>query len=329
MSPGPSGRPPRVSVVVPVKDQRAYLAELLDGLTGQSWHDLEVVVVDDGSMDGSGDLATGRDSPDLPIRVVRLERSAGAVAARLAGVAVAGGEVLAFTDSDCVPDPGWLESAVAAIDDGADLVQGPTRPTGPAGPLERTMRVEREDGLYATCNLVCRRDAYERAGGFTSDGAQQLRFRAGSRARGLGFGEDTLLGWRVRAAGRAVFVPEAVVRHQVLPFDPRSAVSRAWQAGAFPALVREVPALRRTLLRRGWLLGDRKQLWLLGGAAAVLLGNRALGAGLVTRWVAHHARRIDRSDRRWPAQLAVLLGLEVITEAALVTGSVRTRTTVV
>ena len=139
------------------------------------------------------------------------------------GVEAAEGELLAFTDSDCAPAPEWLERAVAAIDDGATLVNGRTVPSRPPLPLERTMASGRE-GLYPTCNMVFRRAAYEEAGGFDSGVARRWGFRPDRRSKGDGFGEDTVLAWRIiRGGGRVTYAEDAVVEHAVFP--PTSATS--------------------------------------------------------------------------------------------------------
>ena len=317
-----------MSVIVPVRDRATLLEDLLTSLAAQAYRDFEVIVVDDASIDDSAEVAEHASARGEPIRVVRLSDAGGAVNARVAGVRKARGEILAFTDSDCRPDPEWLDAIVTTIDAGADLVQGLTRPSRAAGPLERTVASYGDDGLYATCNVGYRRSAFDAAGGFDPDAERVLGFRSGHRAKGLGFGEDSLLGWRVRRKGSAVFEPSAVVEHHVFPFEVSGAVSRAWQAGAFPALVREVPELRDTLLRRHVLLGRRAQGWLLAALVCALLRRPSLALVVLLPWVSHHARRFERSDARWLARLAVALGLEVVTEAALVAGSVRARTVV-
>src|SRR5439155_20118463 len=77
--------PKRVSVVVPVRDRREMLEALLAGLAGQSYSDFEVVVVDDGSIDGSGDAAKSAGENGLEVLVLRTE-GVGAVEARKRGV---------------------------------------------------------------------------------------------------------------------------------------------------------------------------------------------------------------------------------------------------
>ena len=94
-------RAPLVSVVVPVYDVEAYLPEALDSVLAQSHRALEVVVVDDGSTDGSGALADDYAGRDPRVRVVHTPNR-GLGAARNVGVRHATGEILAFADSDDV-----------------------------------------------------------------------------------------------------------------------------------------------------------------------------------------------------------------------------------
>ena len=111
---------PRVSVVVPVRDRRDLLRDLLAALDVQTLRDFELIVVDDGSVDGSAELAESTIVAGQPVRVLRQE-GLGAVAARQRGAADSRGEVLAFTDSDCTPVPGWLAAGVGSIEAGAAM----------------------------------------------------------------------------------------------------------------------------------------------------------------------------------------------------------------
>jgi glycosyltransferase involved in cell wall biosynthesis len=315
---------PRVSVIVPTRNRSSLLRALLDALDHQLFTDFEAVVVDDGSTDGTAAEVEARSHTGSSVRLVQGE-GRGAVAARIAGVAVARGEFLAFTDDDCVPDPGWLAAGVAQLEGGADVVQGVTRPHGKVRPLDRTIMVERHDGLYNTCNVFYRREAYDRAGGFEPDAGETLRFRPGLAAKGLGFGEDALLGWRVRRAGRAVFAPDAVVLHHVFPPDLRNTIRRAWMTGAFPALVGEIPELRDTALAHRFFLGTSR-LPLYAAVGLGLVGRRRLAAFCLGLWIARHAGRIERvSPRRFAAGLPGELVADGTIAAALVTGSVRAR----
>jgi len=318
-----------VAVIVPVRDRRALIRSLLDALAEQSYRDFEVIVVDDGSNDGSGDEAERAEG--VQTRVVRTAGS-GAVAARRAGVAASRAPYLAFTDSDCRPDPGWLAAGVAALDAGADVVNGATRPAGPVGPLDHSV-ASGEEGLYPTCNVFYRRNAYDAAGGFDPGAGDRLRFRPGRRARGLGFGEDTLLAWAVRRRGRAAFAPDAVVEHEVVHDGAVGTLSRAAMVAAFPALVREVPELRGTqLIRARVSLGRRSRLpvYVLAGA---LVGRRPRVASLAAGWwVASAAAELREAPGPWSARvvgLPVVLARDVVSAACLVAGSIRARSPVI
>lgn len=326
------GRPvdagPHVSVVIPVRDRRVLLGEALDGLEAQTYTNFEVVVVDDGSSDGSGAAAAARTIGNRPVRVVD-GGGRGAVQARQVGVAAARGAVLAFTDSDCVPTPRWLEHAVAAIDAGADVVNGRTAPCRAVLPLERSMGSGTE-GLYPTCNVLYRRSAFDAAGGFDDTTGRRWGFRLDRRSRGDGFGEDTVLAWRViRAGGGVTYVPDALVHHAVFPPDPGDLVSRAARVAAFPAMVREVPELRDTLLHRGWQLGTRSRVpvYLLG--AALGLGQPRLALACLAWWSGARLQDLRGFPISWRRRAELLPGemaLDALTAAALAVGSVKART---
>jgi glycosyltransferase involved in cell wall biosynthesis len=305
------------------------LRDLLDALASQTLGDFEVIVVDDGSSDGSGDEASGASANGLRIRVERTS-GVGAVEARRRGVAASRGTFLAFTDSDCAPDPAWLAAGVAALEAGADMAAGSTVPARPVQALERSVHEPVDDGLYATCNVFYRRDAYERAGGFT-DAGRRLGVRAGRWTKGLGFGEDTLLAWRVRRAGRGAFVPEAVVRHAVMRPSVREMIRRAWLAGAFPGLVRDVPELRRMLLRGRIWLGTRRvpvyALVVCGALPWRVWLAPAAGAWWVLARVLQLWRSPGSAQRRLAA-VPVEMTIDVVTAASLLAGSVRARTLV-
>lgn len=324
---------PRVSVIVPVRDRADLLASLLAALSRQTFADFEVVVADDGSREDLESVVSRSKDAGGHVTYMRTP-GVGAVAARCAGVQVAHGSILAFTDSDCEPDPDWLAEGVRAIDAGADLAQGTTIPAGPVGPRERSISFNADVALFATCNVFYRRSAYDLAGGFDQEAAERYQYRPGVLAPRLGFGEDTILGWKVARAGRFYPAPQAVVRHAVLRPAFREHLSRAWQIGAFPSLVREIPELRTTLLRHRILIGRRDARLLIYGAAALALVVPPAAFGVIALWVAARAREVTSSDqeRSWLGLMSGLftqLAVDLVTCAALVTGSVRARSIVI
>src|SRR5687767_11645745 len=94
------------SVIVPARDAEATLGDTLDALAGQEMSaEYEVIVVDDGSSDGT--VAIAEHAPG--VKLLRQDRL-GPGEARNTGARVARGRVLAFTDADCRPIPGWLRA---------------------------------------------------------------------------------------------------------------------------------------------------------------------------------------------------------------------------
>ena len=115
-------RGPSLSVVVPVYNVREWITPALESLLSQSLTDLEVIVVDDGSTDGSMDIVREFARRDPRIRIFS-QRNAGLGAARNAGVAQATGEFLAFFDSDDLLLPGSYEAMVRQLrHSGSDFV---------------------------------------------------------------------------------------------------------------------------------------------------------------------------------------------------------------
>jgi glycosyltransferase involved in cell wall biosynthesis len=103
---------PAVSVVVPARDAELYLAEAIESILGQTLPPAQVIVVDDGSQDGTAEIAEGFGAA---VTVLRQERS-GIGAAVNAGLALAAGEEFAFLDADDVWMPRKLERQRAVLD---------------------------------------------------------------------------------------------------------------------------------------------------------------------------------------------------------------------
>lgn len=321
---------PRVSVIIPTRNRADLLDQALLALDAQQYEDFEVIVVDDGSDEDLGPVLEGRSVRGRPLRWFR-QAGAGAVRARLRGVSESEAEILAFTDSDCEPQPGWLATAVGRIDQGADLVSGRTRPMRRVGPLERAVN-EAKGGLFPSCNLAVRRDVYDAVGGFDVDAAQRWGFRVNGRARGLGFGEDTLLGWTVARSHRAVYDEEMLVLHRVFPPDGTEWFSRSVQMAAFPALVKEVPELRGPLIGPRGRFSHRSRTGFYVAVAALVTRRRSLVALAVAGWAGHRFHRtllhapVSYADR--VRALPTQMGIDAVQGTALVVGSVRARTLV-
>jgi cellulose synthase/poly-beta-1,6-N-acetylglucosamine synthase-like glycosyltransferase len=198
---------PRVSVIVAAYNAHATLAECLESLLQLDYprSHLEVLCVDNASNDTTPNLLAryaGR------LRTLREPRR-GPAAARNTGVRHAGGEVVAFTDADCVVDRTWLRHLVAPLHDPRVGVAGGRILSRGRNPIERFgERIhDHERALntiqppYAiTMNWASRRDVLDAVGGFNED---LLRC------------SDVDLSYRIVQAGyRLVYAPHAIIYHR-------------------------------------------------------------------------------------------------------------------
>jgi cellulose synthase/poly-beta-1,6-N-acetylglucosamine synthase-like glycosyltransferase len=198
-----------ISIVVPAKDAEVTLPALLQALMPQvaAREDAEAIVVDSGSRDHTAELAAGAGA-----QVVRADRP-GAAAARNAGVRMAGGELIVFLDSDCIPRPGWLDRLTDALRQAPSLgAVGGRIVAAPSTNLlqrhaDRAGYITQEEGFrdpflpyLLTANCCYRADVLRRLGGFDE---------------GLRSGEDTDIAWRMQIQlGLGIeLVGEAVVEH--------------------------------------------------------------------------------------------------------------------
>lgn len=105
--------PPLVSVVLAARDARATIGHAVASVLGQTLRELELVVVDDGSVDGTGELLAGVD--DSRLRVVRNEEALGLAGALNVGIGESRGRYIARLDADDVARPPWLERLAARM----------------------------------------------------------------------------------------------------------------------------------------------------------------------------------------------------------------------
>jgi len=116
-----------LSVVIPIRDEAASLPELYREFTERltAWgRPYELILVDDGSTDGSFDVMARIQGTDPRVRVLRLRRNFGQTAAFAAGFDYARGRLVATSDGDLQNDPGDLPAMVEMLDRGHDIVCG-------------------------------------------------------------------------------------------------------------------------------------------------------------------------------------------------------------
>lgn len=211
-----------VTVVIVNWNRRPLLEACLGSLARPQGVLFDVVVVDNGSADGSPEWLESARFP-FPVRVVRNVRNLGFCAANNQGIAAATGEFVALLNNDAEADPHWLAHLVSAFDDpGVGMaasrilvwenpeiidkaghliwLDGQNRGRG-HGQIDRGQFDQREEVLWPDgCACMLRRSMLLQTGGFDED------FFA--------YGDDAELGLRCRILGwRAVYVPEARVLH--------------------------------------------------------------------------------------------------------------------
>jgi GT2 family glycosyltransferase len=226
-----------MSIVIPTRDRPEKLERCLGALRGQSG----IVVVDDGSAEEErvAEIVRGAGA-----ELVRLE-GRGPAAARNAGVAAASGEVVCFTDDDCEPGAGWVETLAAPILAGeAECAAGRTvvgeDASGAdqawqaiANHLQRTAADpgSSSPGFAATCNLACSRQLLE-----------ELPF---DESFPTAAGEDR--DWAARAAAHGSaprLVSDAVVTHHP-DLTARSFLRQQYRYGRGAARFRAADSGRR------------------------------------------------------------------------------------
>ena len=113
-----------ISVIVPVYNVAQYLPQCLDSILSQDYGDLEVILIDDGSTDPSGEICDRYAARDSRVQVIH-QKNGGAAAAKNAGQRLATGEYLTFVDSDDYLEPGAYGFLMKILlETGADAVQG-------------------------------------------------------------------------------------------------------------------------------------------------------------------------------------------------------------
>ncbi|HEV7996691.1 MAG TPA: glycosyltransferase [Stellaceae bacterium] len=205
--PPPLPHYPRVSVVVCAYNAERTIDACLASLEVLSYPDYEVILVNDGSRDRTLEIAES-----YPYCRIISQPNEGLSVARNVGAEAASGEIVAYTDSDCVADPDWLTYLVARMEAGRlSACGGPNFPppenslvpaavaVAPGGPTHVLLSDEVAEHI-AGCNMAFRRETLLGLGGFDPV------YRAA--------GDDVDICWRFQDAGHAIgFSPAAIVWH--------------------------------------------------------------------------------------------------------------------
>jgi glycosyltransferase involved in cell wall biosynthesis len=188
-------QPPQVSIVLPAFNRADSISPAIQSVLRQTWQDFELIVVDDGSSDGTAEVA--RRIEDTRIKVIALPQNMGVCAARNAGIDAACGKWVAFQDSDdeWLPEKLSLQMArLGALDNpwigaycGMIIISANSLETSAEKrqskrtsikywPASNTLNLEGDisqsllgKSLISTQTLIARRDILDAIGGFDTD----------------------------------------------------------------------------------------------------------------------------------------------------------------
>ena len=309
---------PDVSVVVATRNRARRLEALLRALGAQEGVTLEAIVVDDASTDSTPALLA-RPAGGLELRSLRRTTQGGPGTARNAGWRQARASLVAFTDDDCVPAPGWLAALVDVHGRRPEAVlQGATRPhpdeVARQDAFSRSQLITSLSPNFPTCNMAYPRALLERLGGFDESFGH--------------YAEDADLAWRAIASGaRAEFVPGALVHHAV--HTPGAVAqlrdSQRW-ADAVRAFARH-PGMRDGFTHRVFWRPSHEGLLL--ALAGLGLGRRTRGVSLLLAAVyLRHLRALHGSAAGTLAALPAHAVVDASEVVAMARGSARFRTLV-
>ncbi len=317
----------RVSVVIPTCNRSQQVMRLLDALAAQDLAEpFEVIVVDDVSKDDTLErLRAAVPAGRYSLVILPSAVNTGPGGARNRGWRKARGELIAFVDDDCVPDPGWLQAITGGLDN-ADITIGRTRPPNDQlhliGPFSSFLDID-HNRTFSTCNIAYRRQVLEQLDGF-----DEVRFVWPN-------GEDTDLGLRsVKAGYRDTYVPEALVWHDVGASEFMAYFKRIRRLDGIVALFAAHPEVRDSM-HTGWFLRSvDKAVWL--GWAAVLgllvrprmFGIRvyAIVAAILYLWQFRKAHGDARSTKEWITSVPLGFVADSWAVIVLIRSSARHRT---
>ncbi len=203
---------PRISIIIPVHNCRETIARCLDSLIRIDHPGFEIIIVDDGSTDETPEIC----GTYSQVRLMRVSKG-GPSKARNAGIRIAQGDFVAFTDGDCIVERDWLTELergftspeIAGVggnqkspDDETQtgvLIQGFLKSVGFVADYVKTDTHMKETAHNPTCNVMYRKSVLEDVGGFNED---------------LWPGEDVELDLLIRRRGyKLIYNPAAVVAH--------------------------------------------------------------------------------------------------------------------
>jgi GT2 family glycosyltransferase len=248
---------PLVSVIIPNWNGEKYLPLCLDSLRRQTYPRLEVVVVDNGSTDGSLALLA-RDHPE--VQVVALDENRGYAGGVNAGFRAAAGQMLAVFNNDAEADPHWIEELVAALECYPEAGMATSR----VRLFDRRDHLHTAGDFYGLDGIPGNRGVWQPDGpaydeetwvfgaaGVASAYRRPMLDEVGLLDESFGsYLEDIDLSWRAQLVGhRCIYAPRAVVYHMVSATGGGPVASFFVGRNTIFVIAKDYPA---SLLRRYW-----------------------------------------------------------------------------
>jgi glycosyltransferase involved in cell wall biosynthesis len=259
-----------ISVVIPTYRRPYLLERCLQAVLRQDLNgdDFEIIVADDGAEAATEalvrTLAEQQQGRGPALHYVAVHGRHGPAAARNAGWRRAEGEVIAFTDDDCVPAPNWLRKGLEVFQYGVAAAWGRLNMPLPDQPTDYERDAARlQDSEFVTANCFCARAVLAESGGFDE------RFTAAWR-------EDSDLFFSLlERSVRIVHAPDAVVVHPIRPAEWGVSIRQQRKIRFDALLYKKHPRLYRARIRK------LPPLQYYAIALALLI---AIGAALTGRW---------------------------------------------
>lgn len=201
---------PKISVIIPVKNDERKIGNAIEGVLNQTIPPFEIIIVDGHSTDN-----TASNALKYPVSVI-IEDYRTIGGARQVGVETAQGEYVAFTDSDCIPDRRWLENLLKEFQNDIVGVGGGIKNIGKGiweeaialaldtflgsanSVQDRILKKKQFVSSISGCNSMYRRKDLIDIGGFNKT---------------YSLNEDTEINLRLQKKGKILYTPEAIVLH--------------------------------------------------------------------------------------------------------------------
>jgi len=227
----------KASVIIPVFNGEKTIRPALEALLAQTYPHQEIIVVDDGSTDRTGEIVRGFNGV-----IYILQQNAGPATARNAGARQARGEIICFTDADCLAHPDWVERLVRAF--GSEEIGAVAGSYGIANNENLLARCVHEEIVYrhekflkdfvrafGSYNCAIKKKVFDGVGGFDE------RYRGAS-------GEDNDLSYKILKSGQKIFFEKAALVDHYHPTQLENYLRSQFQHGFWRAkMYRDHPGM--------------------------------------------------------------------------------------